>query len=368
MSIPQLSIGEFCATGSGGTPDRGNDQYYGGSIPWVKSGELRESVILDTEEKITELALRESSAKIVPSGTILLAMYGATVGRMAVLGVDAATNQAVCNIRPDPNRADTRYVFHGLQAKLDYFLSRAAGGAQPNISQGIVRDTKLPLPPLGEQRRIAAILDKADALRLKRRCALELLDGLTQSIFLEMFGNPRLDEVRWQSVPFEEACSDVTAKSGKLQRAEYLQQGTVPIIDQGQKFVAGWSDDQELVTRVEDAVIVFGDHTRAVKYVDFDFIVGADGAKVLRPSGRYIPRFFSALMENMPIPDLGYSRHMREVKKLFFPVPPLVLQQEFAARMKRLDEVRSQYFVASAARLDSLFLSLQQRAFSGGLP
>ncbi|MGJ4911789.1 restriction endonuclease subunit S [Bradyrhizobium sp. HKCCYLS2033] len=189
MSIKELAIAEFCDTGSGGTPDRSKTQYYGGSIPWVKSGELRESEIIDTEEKITELGLRESSAKLVPRGSILLAMYGATVGRMAFLGVDAATNQAVCNIRPDPKFADARYVFYGLQSKMGHFLSRAAGGAQPNISQAIVRETKLRLPPLDEQRRIAAILDKADAMRRKRRRAIELLDSLVQSIFSHMFGD-----------------------------------------------------------------------------------------------------------------------------------------------------------------------------------
>jgi type I restriction enzyme S subunit len=77
-------IDDFCETGSGGTPSRANKDYYGGNIPWVKSGELREEVITDTEEKITERAIKESSAKIVPSGSILLAMYGATVGRDGV--------------------------------------------------------------------------------------------------------------------------------------------------------------------------------------------------------------------------------------------------------------------------------------------
>jgi type I restriction enzyme, S subunit len=196
---PQITIDDFCETGSGGTPSRANKDYYGGNIPWVKSGELREDVITDTEEKITERAIKESSAKIVPSGSILLAMYGATVGRMAFLGIDAATNQAVCNIRPDPKRAYPRYVFHCLQSKINHFLSRAAGGAQPNISQGIIKETKIPLPPLDDQRRIATILDKADTLRRKRKRTLELLDSLSQSVFLEMFGDPVSNPKGWPS-------------------------------------------------------------------------------------------------------------------------------------------------------------------------
>jgi len=89
-----MCLSEFCRVGSGGTPSRSNlTRYYeGGNIPWVKSGELRESVITKTEEHITEAALKETNARIVPAGALLLAMYGATVGRLGILGVDAATN------------------------------------------------------------------------------------------------------------------------------------------------------------------------------------------------------------------------------------------------------------------------------------
>ena len=184
-----VAIEDFCFTGSGGTPSRANASFYQGHIPWVKSGELRECVILKTEENITEEAINESSAKMVPSGAILMAMYGATVGRLALLGIDAATNQAICNIRPDRNVADTGFVYRALEAKVPELISKAAGGAQPNISQDTIRKTRVFLPPLDEQKRIAAILDKADALRRQRRQALALLDSLTQSIFLEMFGD-----------------------------------------------------------------------------------------------------------------------------------------------------------------------------------
>lgn len=194
INAPMLAIEQFCETGSGGTPSRANERYFGGTIPWVKSGELREAVITDTEEKITDLGMKESSAKIVPNGSILVAMYGATVGRTAVLGIDAATNQAVCSIRPDPKKADTRYMFHALQSKMEHFLSRAAGGAQPNISQGIIRETKIPLPLLDEQRRIAAILDKADELRRNSKSALRLLESTKSSIFSAMFGS--IDDLR----------------------------------------------------------------------------------------------------------------------------------------------------------------------------
>src|SRR5690606_33408705 len=155
-------ISEFCRTGSGGTPSRAQaDRYYGGRIPWVKSGELREGTVTSTEESITDEALAETAAKLVPAGALLVAMYGATVGRVGRLGMDAATNQAICHIVPDSKRVDDTYLFHALQAKVPEWIGKRVGGAQPNISQGIIRETKVRLPPLPEQKRIAAILDKA---------------------------------------------------------------------------------------------------------------------------------------------------------------------------------------------------------------
>ncbi|WP_342656029.1 restriction endonuclease subunit S [Shewanella algae] len=197
MSWPLIAIKDFCQTGSGGTPSRKVAEYYDGDIPWIKSGDLRENVVTKASEFITELAVKKSSAKLVPKGAILLAMYGATVGRMAMLGIDAATNQAVCAIMPDPNRANARYVYYALLNKVPEFLRSAVGGAQPNISQGLIKDTKIPLPPLAEQKRIAAILDKAVALRRKRQQAIDLADQFLRSVFLDMFGDPVTNPKGW---------------------------------------------------------------------------------------------------------------------------------------------------------------------------
>ena len=93
-----VRLGEVCETTSGGTPSRKEQKYYQGKIPWVKSGELDKGLITDTEEKITKEALKNSSAKLFPKGTLLIALYGATIGKLAFLGVDAATNQAICGI------------------------------------------------------------------------------------------------------------------------------------------------------------------------------------------------------------------------------------------------------------------------------
>lgn len=153
------TIGEVAATASGGTPSRGRTDYYGGSIPWVKSGELKDRTVFQTEEFITELGLHSSSAKIFPAGTLCIALYGATVGKLGILGIDAATNQAVCGIFVPPLLI-TQYLFYFLFWQRQSLIELGKGGAQPNISQEIVRQTVIPIPPLPEQSRIVAKIEE----------------------------------------------------------------------------------------------------------------------------------------------------------------------------------------------------------------
>lgn len=198
MSCRYLKIEDFCSTGSGGTPSRSKPEYYeGGDIPWIKSGDLKDSKIYEANEYITAAGLENSSAKIVEKDSILIAMYGATVGRLAILGINAATNQAICNIRPDTTIADMKYLYYFLKSKFSYFVENAVGGAQPNISQGLIKSLEVPLPSLDEQKRIADILDKAAGVCQKREQAIKLADDFLRATFLEMFGDPIENPKGW---------------------------------------------------------------------------------------------------------------------------------------------------------------------------
>lgn len=154
-----VPLGEVCKTTSGGTPSRKSPDYFSGPIPWVKSGELPDGPVVEIEESISEEALRQSSAKLFPAGTLLMALYGATVGKLGILTRPAATNQAVCAIFAPPD-LDTKFLFWFLRFKRSELIAQAVGGAQPNISQGIVRDLKIPLLPLDQQKRIVAEIEK----------------------------------------------------------------------------------------------------------------------------------------------------------------------------------------------------------------
>ena len=210
-SVNKIKIGDFCKTGSGGTPSRSNTAFFqNGTIPWVKSGELKNRFVTEVEEYITEEAVKKSSAKIVSKNSLLLAMYGATVGEVSQLLFDATTNQAICNILPDPEICDVNYLYRYLQFSKPLLLNRRVGGGQPNISQGVIKDLEVPLPPLSEQKRISKILDKADELRQKRQQSIEKLDELLQATFIDMFGDPISNSNNLKVVELSQLCQKVT--------------------------------------------------------------------------------------------------------------------------------------------------------------
>ena len=180
-------LGDICETSSGGTPSKSHPEYYeGGNIPWLRSGEISQGHIYDTELYITEEGLKKSSAKIFPIDTVVIAMYGATVGQVGILKKEMSTNQAVCGIFPTSMLSPLFLVYY-LKAKKPYFLSLAAGGAQPNISQNIIKSTPIPVPSIAEQEKIVAELDCLSGIIEKKKQQLKEYDALAQSIFYEMF-------------------------------------------------------------------------------------------------------------------------------------------------------------------------------------
>ncbi|KPL77631.1 hypothetical protein AC812_03285 [Bellilinea caldifistulae] len=190
-------LGDECKTTSGGTPRRSTSDYFGGSIPWVKSGELNDGIITSSEETITEQGLENSNAKIFPEGTLLMAMYGATVGKLGILGIKAATNQAICAIFT-PEHILNKFLFWYLRFARNLIIVQSFGGAQPNISQVVIKNLFVPLPylhdhdrSLAEQRRIVAYLESIqqevqEAQKLIE-ADLHAIEQLEQSILAAAF-------------------------------------------------------------------------------------------------------------------------------------------------------------------------------------
>ena len=157
------TLGKIGVWQSGGTPSRSNKSYYGGNIPWLKTGDLNDGVITSIPESITEEAVANSSAKINPEGSVLIAMYGATIGKLGILTFPATTNQACCACI-EYFAITQYYLFYFLLSQRYMFISKGGGGAQPNISKEIIVNTAIPLPPFAEQERIVAEIESWFAL------------------------------------------------------------------------------------------------------------------------------------------------------------------------------------------------------------
>ena len=206
------TIEEIAKTTSGGTPSRTNKDYYSGDILWVKSGELNDNFIHDTEEKITGEAVKNSSAKLFPIGTVLMAMYGATVGKTAILRNEATTNQAVCGIIPYADKCDNEFLRFQFMFKREDFLKQRYGGAQPNISQTIIKTFDVLLPPLNEQKKIAYVLSTIQkAIQQQDKLishTTELKKALMQKLFTEGTKGEKQKQTEIGSVP--ESWAEIT--------------------------------------------------------------------------------------------------------------------------------------------------------------
>ncbi|MHB1105019.1 MAG: restriction endonuclease subunit S [Lutibacter sp.] len=175
---------------TGGTPSTKKDEYWAdGVIPWLNSGELQQDIIKTSRNFITELGLKNSSTKMLPKDTVLIALTGSTTGKVGYLTFEACANQSVTGILPSKNHFP-KYLYYYLNHIRPKVINDAYGGAQPHISQAYVKKIKIPLPPLEIQKRIAQILDDAVALKDKTAQLIKEYDLLAQSIFLDMFGDP----------------------------------------------------------------------------------------------------------------------------------------------------------------------------------
>jgi len=191
MSWDIVRLGDFFVTTSGGTPMSSNKSYYeNGTIPWLNSGEVNQGIIYKSEKFITQAGLDNSSAKIIPKGSVLIAMYGATAGVVGLLYFKSAINQAICAVMPH-RKVLPSFLFAYLKTQKNVLLGKTSGGAQPNISQEIIKSLNVPIPPLDEQRRIATEIEHqlviAERAKQAAKEQLAIAQALNAAYLREVF-------------------------------------------------------------------------------------------------------------------------------------------------------------------------------------
>ena len=395
-----LRLGSFCDVIAGGTPPRSNSAYYGGSIPWVKISDMLQGEIFDTDEKITAEALANCNTKLLPEGTILLSIF-ATIGRTAVLRVPATTNQAIVGIIPRKDDIDKLYFRHFLDAASVSLASKGRGVAQNNINSSILRDIEIPIPhkngkpDLSEQKRIAAILDKADAIRRKLQQSLRLSDDFLRSVFLDMFGDPVTNPKGWPVEPLSEGVESFDGGKNvnpcDTDRRDGMRVLKVSAVTSGEYLDSESKSFGEDFIVPTDYIVKPGD--LLISRANTAELVGAV-AYVWNTSGqamlpdklwRFVwskpakihPLFMLHMArtghfrKQLILRATGSSGSMKNIGKVKMleipiPLPPISLQNKFAAVVNQT-QAKIQKSTAFLQDAETLFSTLQQRAFRGEL-
>ena len=216
-------LGDVCTIVSGTTPKSGHPEYWDGDINWVTPAELTDEsdTVFESQRKITQQAVSDSSLKPFPAGTVLLSSR-APIGKVAIAGVEMYCNQGFKNLICS-DVIYNRYLYHFLKGKTDYLNSLGRGATFKEISKSIVEGIEIPLPALDEQRKIAAVLDKVSDLIVKRRQQLDKMDEIAKARFVDMFGDPETNTKNWRVLPMSKICS--VGSSKRIYQSEQSSSG-----------------------------------------------------------------------------------------------------------------------------------------------
>ena len=360
--------------GTGATPNRLNKEYYNnGIIPWINSSSTNCTYITEASEYITEKAIKETNCKIYPIGTLIVAMYGEgkTRGQVSELLIESATNQACAAI----SLIDTNikaYIKNYFEGNYFHLRKLAEGGNQPNLSIGKISNYTIPLPPLSEQHRITteiekcfSIIDiiecgKADLQTAIKQAKSKILDLAIHGKLVPQDPNdePAIELLKrinpdftpcdnghsgklpqgWCYCNYKDVFSDVPSKAYQILQSDIQNDGKYPVISQSVNYIEGYTNTNN-VFQHKIPCIIFGDHTRNVKYVDFDFVVGADGVKILCPKVNVKWSFYMIMYASSHIENKGYSRHFGQIIKFSYKLPPIAEQQRIVQKIGELFSV-----------------------------
>ena len=380
-------LGDIFTITSGGTPDKKKSEYYAnGTIPWVKTGDLKNQYVPTGIECITEEGLKNSSAKLFPPNTVLVAMYGATIGACSILPYEASTNQACAAFLPNEKVMPT-YLYYFLSSKKELFVKDGVGGAQPNISAGYLKNVQFDLIPMQQQINMVSALDKVSELIALRKEQLVKLDRLVKSRFIELFGMPGTDTNGWGLIPLGEVCQ-INPKKGQDKRlASGLTVSFVPMPAVSEKGEIDPSDTREYdavktgFTYFAENDVLFAKITPCMENgkgavargLHNGIGFGSTEFHVLRPiNGKtnpywvYVLTAFSQFREDAANNMTG-SAGQRRVPASFLEsyrvsVPPIELQGQFAAFVERTDKSKLA-IQQSLDKLETLKKSLMQEYF-----
>ena len=330
------SIGESCSVVSGGTPSRSKNEYWeNGNIPWIKIGNIKSKYVNEYDELITEQGLNNSSAKLLKKGTILYTIF-ATLGEVAILDIEACTNQAIAGINITNPRITTDYLYYYLKSKKDYVNNIGRGVAQNNINLTTLKNFEIPLIDVDKQLNIVEILEKVERMICLKEKEIDDLDLLIKARFVEMFCHKGYTVLEWNDV--------FNTRTGKLDSNAATENGKYPFFTCSKDilYIDDFGFDQE--------ALLLAENNAAGKY-DVKYYKGKFNAYqrtyVLTLRGNWSYQLFRYQLED----KLEYLRQqslggltkyltMKILGELSFIIPPIEKQKEFELFVQQVDKSR----------------------------
>ena len=385
-----VPLGDVCTIVGGGTPRRNNEAYFGGDIPWATPTDvtaLSDLSIAQTKETITETGLRESSARLVPTGTVLLTSR-ATIGYTAIAERPMATNQGFANFICGDYLVP-EYLAYWLRGQQDHLIRLAGGTTFKEISKSTLKGIPIPLPPIDEQRRIAGILDRAARIERLRTRATDLLHIFASALFVKMFGDPADNPMGWRFFRLGDICTI----NPRINRSEFPENDTlvsfVPMAAVDGRFGAiTIHEERPLVevskgfTSFEDGDVLFAKITPCMengkvalaRNLTNGIGCGSTEFYVLRPSDRVLDEYIYHFVRRARFREeakrnfTGTAGQQRVPKSFMenalIPLPSLTEQRRFASVVNR--SARATAIASAASKATSaLTASLMDRLLDG---
>ncbi|EKE7564768.1 restriction endonuclease subunit S [Salmonella enterica] len=388
--------------GSGGTPSRSHDEYYNGNIPWIKTGDLGPKLITEASEYITDAGVKNSSAKYFPKGSVAIAMYGATIGKTSILGIDATTNQACAVGTPIKDITSSIFLYYFLLNEKNTFIKKGKGGAQPNISQAVIKEHPLSLPPYAEQKIIAEKLDTLLAQVDSTKACLEripqILKRFRQAVLAAVVNGKAVNIDTDENTLTTLGNIAKNIKYGTSKKCSETQGSTavlrIPNIGPGYIINSNLKyadfDQKELVTltlkegdllliRSNGSVDLVG-KVAVISENDTEYLYAGYLIRVRLDKERAAPKYISyclqspqlrQVIENIARSTSGVNNiNSKELASLEIPLTPLPEQHEIVRRVEQLfawaDTIEKQVNNA-LTRVNSLTQSILAKAFRGEL-
>ena len=359
-----VRLGDLCVINSGGTPRRNNESYWkNGDVPWVKISDLKNGIVESTEEFITLDGLNNSSAKIFPKGTLLYTIF-ATIGEVAILKMDAATNQAIVGIQLKENKkVYLKYIYYYLKSQTNNIKQLGRGVAQNNINLAVVKNMIIPIVSLEKQSNIIATLNKLEKIKGNRITILNCLDDLIKSRFVELFGDPVLNEKGWNLTSLESVCQSIYGGGTPSKKIKEYYKGTIPWVTSKDMKSDIIVDSIEHITEVaidnsstkiippESVLIVIRSgilkHTLPVCINKSKITINQD-LKALVLDERCKAIYLQYLLKALEKEILSGVRavtadniEFNSLKKRRIPIPPINIQIKFSQMVNQINKLKS---------------------------